>query len=287
MNASAAEQMTIFDLDTWCGKTSQAPFPQTKEKISKPSSRKSSGSSSRTLPMCLYLTKGDGTRQDASTIQWASGALLGEYTTRSFGEYPREENASRLSQILEDCPHPKYYLSARACQGILNRANRRGKELPKELADALTAQATPSKFGGGVETDSAGKRAGKGALVQKEKSGTIGVSQDQTLIVLEGNGSRPSHKGDGYSVSETMYTLNAVEQHAVCAEAKAIDVYNQTISGDVAPTVTAAVGGGNTSGAKVLECTRLGNCPDAYGGILQTSGNDTRRIGDSAVKERK
>ena len=35
------------------------------------------------------------------------------------------------------------------------------------------------------------------------------------IVVVEGNGSRPSHKGDGYKESETMYTLNAVEQHAV------------------------------------------------------------------------
>jgi site-specific DNA-cytosine methylase len=35
------------------------------------------------------------------------------------------------------------------------------------------------------------------------------------MVVLEGNGSRDSHKGDGYAESETMYTLNTVEQHAV------------------------------------------------------------------------
>ena len=34
--------------------------------------------------------------------------------------------------------------------------------------------------------------------------------------VLEGNGSRPSHSGDGYAESETMYTLNSTEHHAVC-----------------------------------------------------------------------
>lgn len=36
------------------------------------------------------------------------------------------------------------------------------------------------------------------------------------MIVLEGNGSRPSHQGDGYAKSETMYTLNTTEHHAVC-----------------------------------------------------------------------
>jgi DNA (cytosine-5)-methyltransferase 1 len=35
------------------------------------------------------------------------------------------------------------------------------------------------------------------------------------MAVIEGNGSRPSHKGDGYKESEVMYTLNATEQHGV------------------------------------------------------------------------
>ena len=35
------------------------------------------------------------------------------------------------------------------------------------------------------------------------------------MVVVEGNGSRPSHHGDGYKESETMYTLNCTENHAV------------------------------------------------------------------------
>lgn len=36
------------------------------------------------------------------------------------------------------------------------------------------------------------------------------------IICLEGNGARPSHKGDGYSIGGVMYTLNSVEVHCVC-----------------------------------------------------------------------
>lgn len=36
------------------------------------------------------------------------------------------------------------------------------------------------------------------------------------MIVIEGNGYRPSHRGDGIKVSETMYCLNQVDRHAVC-----------------------------------------------------------------------
>ena len=37
------------------------------------------------------------------------------------------------------------------------------------------------------------------------------------MVVLEGNGQRPSHQGDGYAESEVSYTLNGTEQHGVCA----------------------------------------------------------------------
>lgn len=35
------------------------------------------------------------------------------------------------------------------------------------------------------------------------------------VVAIEGNGSRPSHHGDGYRESDAMYTLNATEQHGV------------------------------------------------------------------------
>ena len=49
----------------------------------------------------------------------------------------KEENASTLSQILVPNAPEKYYLSRTACEGILRRAAKRGKELPKMLKDAL------------------------------------------------------------------------------------------------------------------------------------------------------
>ena len=73
-------------------------------------------------------------------MNWENGALLGEYTQRSFGIYPREERESHLSQILEDSPLQKYYLSETACKGILRRSERRNKELPEELREALLEQ---------------------------------------------------------------------------------------------------------------------------------------------------
>jgi len=50
--------------------------------------------------------------------------------------------------------------------------------------------------------------------------------QKEHIYSLEGNGSRDSHKGDGYSESEVMYTLNTVEQHAVCCSGS--ETYQKT-----------------------------------------------------------
>lgn len=44
-------------------------------------------------------------------------------------------------------------------------------------------KAATLKIRGGREIDSLGKKAGKGPLVQWEKSGTVSAAQDQTLFV--------------------------------------------------------------------------------------------------------
>ena len=81
-------------------------------------------------------------------MKWEDdGAWLGECMTRNTGEYPNAAAVSRLSQILEETPHPKYNLTAKACQGILRRAERRGKDLPKMLKAVLLMQ---SASGGAV-----------------------------------------------------------------------------------------------------------------------------------------
>ena len=135
-------QVSLFAHDTWSGRTSPEHSVATTEKTSPQSSKKLSKSQSRKPPLFLCL-KRDGQPADAS---WETdGALLGVYSMHSFGESPKDGAESYLSQILEASPHPKYYLSAKACQGILNRAARRGKDLPEALRKALEAQSIACK----------------------------------------------------------------------------------------------------------------------------------------------
>jgi len=63
---------------------------------------------------------------------------LTESWTLSTSEFHSAAAASSLSDILEvgDVPQ-RFYLSPKACSGILRRAEKRGKELPEALAAAL------------------------------------------------------------------------------------------------------------------------------------------------------
>ena len=67
--------------------------------------------------------------------------LRGVCSMRNTGESPSGENESTLSQILQAGVPEKYYLSPKACLGILRRASVRGKELPEVLRIALERQA--------------------------------------------------------------------------------------------------------------------------------------------------
>ena len=52
--------------------------------------------------------------------------------------------SSSLADVLETSALPKYYLSQKACEGILRRASKRGKKLPEALEKALVKQVSQS-----------------------------------------------------------------------------------------------------------------------------------------------
>lgn len=78
---------------------------------------------------------GDGAKPEQ--LPEMDGPWLGDSSTLNIGECPREENVSLLSWILQGEVPEKYYLSAKACRGILTRASRRGKKLQELLETAL------------------------------------------------------------------------------------------------------------------------------------------------------
>ena len=85
---------------------------------------------------------------ESLSLKWPTQGIAtssGEFWIRSSSEFPNAAVESSLLEVLEKTSNPRYFLSSKACEGILRRANRRGKVLPKALEDALVHQSQQSQ----------------------------------------------------------------------------------------------------------------------------------------------
>lgn len=159
-------QVSLFDRDTWFGRTFLGLIVPTEERISPPCWKKLSASQSQDFLFLDCRTSRSGQKPEGSSA--TDGASRGERTTPNTGECRSADGVSawwltltdspqgtsslnvseepkilvytKLSQILEENPDPKYNLTAKACAGILRRAERRGKKLPEALKTVLKFQ---------------------------------------------------------------------------------------------------------------------------------------------------
>jgi site-specific DNA-cytosine methylase len=77
----------------------------------------------------------------------------GESLTPNISEWPNDAVVCSLSQVLEQTSIPQqFFLSSKACAGILRRAEKRGKQLPEPLRLALQAVAGATPENGGNST---------------------------------------------------------------------------------------------------------------------------------------
>lgn len=116
-------------------------FQVTTERILEPCLKKSQ----TPIFQCLQVANGQ-------PQEWLEGERLtplGESLMLNIGEYPSVENESTLSEILEDNVPEKYYLSPKACLGILRRAKNKGRKLPDNLRIALEQKVAE---GGGLRS---------------------------------------------------------------------------------------------------------------------------------------
>lgn len=134
------EQVSMFAPDSCAGKMSPAHSPagSRREMTSGSFWRKHSELVYREF-MFLKITLGDGDILGQPYWEILS-PYVGESSTLNTGVCPRVVRESSLWQILEPHPQRKYYLSRKACLGILRRARKRGKELPATLKLALEMQ---------------------------------------------------------------------------------------------------------------------------------------------------
>ena len=265
-NYECEGQMSIFDFlpQPQFGKTSQELSVRESQRaeISDVSSR--NWLESKTLKFqYLCLTKESGCPRDISEA--IAGLSHGEPTMHSIGEFHREgeESAflpdstapmqpksslnfseeptiprpSKLSQILEKNADKRFYLSPKACLGILRRAENRGKQLPKLLERTLRIQSGLSAFRREPESPVAEKDSSS----QRTESDQWEQAQTNTLSI-EGNGARPSHHGQGFS-DGAMYTLNATEHHSVFCVDQGAGKSGANVSENISPTLATTHGG--------------------------------------------
>ena len=266
------DQVSLFDQDTSAGKTSWAYSAQARR-----TGRISGLSWSQLLdyiaPPYQFLDLTPGAGNLLGQFEWEMrSALHGGAFLRNTGPSPRDATESCLSQILEDHPPKKYYLTTAACLGILRRAKERGKPLPKALDTALRIQAgligLPEGREKTVPFDDSAVLAQPGMKQQtfaasfsagaSATAGTIGYAEEvaPTLKGSPSGNCMPSvmclHEqgGQRMDVCENMTgTLRASEKghQPLVYENHGVDARIRE-SSEISPTVTArfGTGGGNT-----------------------------------------
>ena len=266
------DQVSLFDQDTSAGKTSWAYSAQARR-----TGRISGLSWSQLLdyiaPPYQFLDLTPGAGNLLGQFEWEMrSALHGGAFLRNTGPSPRDATESCLSQILEDHPPKKYYLTTAACLGILRRAKERGKPLPKALDTALRIQAgligLPEGREKTVPFDDSAVLAQPGMKQQtfaasfsagaSATAGTIGYAEEvaPTLKGSPSGNCMPSvmclhdQGGQRMDVCENMTgTLRASEKghQPLVYENHGVDARIRE-SSEISPTVTArfGAGGGNT-----------------------------------------
>ena len=335
-------QISIFEIlsqDTWCGKTSQELSAQTTERTLDASLKKFA--ELRIKPPIFLDLRGGGWSK-SGCIMGSDWSVAWRLHDAQFWGVPQRRKRIALVADFGGQSAPEILFEREGVSGNPEKSSDKGQEIAGSVRTSTDPSSYTLKIRGGVEVDSHGKKAGKGALVQTELSGTLGVSQDQTLItnkclngwdvqskhiqpengkaeslysgerrygggesyvmqskvygissydsnamkspnpnsgiyeadttrtldnnggnpacnqggmiVLEGNGSRPSHKDDGFCESEVSYTLNSTEHHGVCT-------YQQTTG-----TLSAGAHAGSYNGQ------------DAYNDMLVVDGGGTEPV---------
>lgn len=118
------------------------PSPAAARKVRTSGSSLKNSSELSSIPfMSLDLTPGAGNLLDEFYWEILSPWRGGSWILNT-GPAPRSGAAgSTLWSIMEARPHPRYFLTRKACAGIIRRASERGKPLPPQLLQALEIQA--------------------------------------------------------------------------------------------------------------------------------------------------
>ena len=199
------EQLT---LDLWSGKMYPEHSAATKDRTLQPSSKKRSASSSRKPPILKCLTRdgllGGGYRDVDGRWSVAWRTLDAQY----WG-VPQRRRRIALVADFGGCTASEILFERKSLSGDSAESRTKRKRSSGEIEDGA---AYAVRIRGGCDG------GGKGALIQTEKSGTLGTSNDQTVFCLQGNGidraDTAGCNGKGWREDKS-YTLNTVDRPAV------------------------------------------------------------------------
>lgn len=128
--------------------------------------------------------------------------------------------------------------------GNLDEGEEKRKDAAETARGCSDSTSYTLKIRGGAERDSNGRVAGKGALIQEEKSATLGVSQDQTLVQVmstEAYGFEPGVAQrldpENRFYKEIAPSLRANPGDNQTSVVCGVDFYNQDVHESVEPTL--------------------------------------------------
>lgn len=202
------------------------------------------------------------------------GPSVGALWTRNMPVWRSGASVCSLSQILERGPLPRrYFLSSKACRGILRRAWRRGRDLPGGLLAALAARA----FGNRLPRlfDRAGllgrhrlpqlfqpeSSAGGGMGTEFEADGGLIPAVAKTLTSSRGKSCANAEDLETYIPDAMTFNLRGREGGAQLEVDPDALVNMRAANGGSSRSYVAAYGGNDTSGPRDIAA-----CLNAKGG---------------------
>ncbi len=130
-------QNTWSDLGTWFGKTSPEPSVPTREQTSKQSSRKSSASQNRTLPMCLCLKKESGLNPGAYTMSWGGWSVAWRLHDAQFWGVPQRRKRIALVADFGGTSAPEILFERKGLRWYPSESGEEGQATPANFERSI------------------------------------------------------------------------------------------------------------------------------------------------------
>ena len=182
-----------------------------------------SNCSSDTIPVIVTFEPGIAAREGGHIYESVSGTLRAKMGDNQMAVAYSVENHPADSRVNID--------DSGKCQTLTSRMGTGGGNVPMVMCVDMGAGKSTCGIHKNKAPTLATTHYGEPVICMASQQGNAEIMEDkaptitamagmsgnnQPVVCLEGNGSRPSHRGDGYKVADEMFTLNTTEVHSVC-----------------------------------------------------------------------